>query len=95
MDIRYCSHHNDDPVVLLVAWCARCSGWRVHRLGAELGSSSDFASLVQYESHFLPQETTTPDELLHFIMRAFRCAQEWGDDRADTRQIAFEWGEGS
>jgi len=38
-------------------------------------------SPVVYESHFLPVEETTPDELNALIQRAFRSAQEWEQDR--------------
>lgn len=90
MDRRTCSHPSLQPCILVIRWCARCSGWGVSRLGAGWGSPSDSASLEVYESHFLPVEETSPDELQHLIQRVFRCAQEWEQDTADL--IMYEHG---
>jgi hypothetical protein len=34
-------------------------------------------------------EETSPDELQHLIQRAFRCAQEWGQDNEDQGVLDF------
>jgi len=89
MDRKTCSHPSDDPVVILIGWCVRCSGWQVSRFGVHSGSSWGPGSLERYESHFLPVEETSPDELQHLIQRAFRCAQEWGQDNEDQGVLDF------
>lgn len=80
MDRRTCSHRTDTTVVLFIAWCTRCSGWRIVRGGESQGSFWGSAMPEVYESHFLPQEETGPDELQALIQRAFRAAQEWEQD---------------
>lgn len=80
MDRKYCSHEVEHFSVIIVQWCRRCSGWRVRRVGVPVGSTSAGCSVEVYESHFLPLEETTPDELQHFIQRAFRAEQEFPND---------------
>jgi len=81
MDRKNCNHYPTVLVSLHIRWCARCSGWQVRRVGQEPGLLSAIDSPVVYESHFLPVEETTPDELNALIQRAFRSAQEWEQDR--------------
>lgn len=80
MDRRFCAHEVPHFSIVLVQWCRRCSGWRVRRVGVDAGSTSAGSSAEVYESHFLPLEETTPDELQHFIQRALRAEQEWPTD---------------
>lgn len=77
---KHCSHYASEYANLLVTWCVRCSGWRVARYGPAPGSGSGDCSRELYESHFLPAEETTPDELQAIVQRLFRCAQEWEQD---------------
>lgn len=84
-DRKFCSHGVDDPQLILVTWCARCSGWRCSRHGVPLGSPLAFASLEVLENHFLPQEETTPEELSAVIQRAFVAAQESATERGGKR----------
>lgn len=94
MDRKNCTHTVSEQCILLVAWCVRCSGWRVQRVGVDCGSSSDTASTQVYERHFLPAEETSPEELQALIQRTFRCAQEWEQDRWDygASQMDFDLG---
>lgn len=87
MDRRSCTHSRKEPVVVLLSWCERCSGWGYSRLGVPPGSYSELNSLEVYESHFLPAEELTPDEGLHLMMRAFRAAQEWGQDAYEQEEL--------
>lgn len=80
MDRRHCSHRTDVTVLLFITWCTRCSGWRLTRSALSQASFWDTPSIEGYESHFLPAEETSPDELQALIQRAFRCAQEWEQD---------------
>lgn len=80
MDRKKCLHTTDVTVLLFVTWCSRCSGWRVTRSSVAQASSWASPSTEVYESHFLPVEETSPDELQHLIQRCFRCAQEWEQD---------------
>lgn len=83
MDRKTCSHESQEPCVLIVRWCVRCSGWQASRLGSDSALPWGSVSLVPYESHFLPVEETNPDELQALIQRVFRSAQEWEQDRWD------------
>ena len=89
MDRRTCTHVGDQPCVMIIRWCVRCSGWSVSRLGVASVSPLVTGSLERLESHFLPVEETTPDELQHLIQRAFRCAQEWEQDNEDQGVLDF------
>lgn len=80
MERQNCTHQAKETVVLFISWCQRDSGWRVVRASSRPDSLSGPGSVEVYESHFLPQEETSPDELQHLIQRAFRCAQEWEQD---------------
>jgi len=80
MNRRVCTHYPAVYANLLVAWCSRCSSWQVNRYGPAAGSTSDDCSRELYESHMMPVEETTPDELQHLVQRLFRAAQEWEQD---------------
>lgn len=82
---KWCTHSSQEIVVLVIRWCARCSGWHYKRVGVGCGSLSAIASAEVYESHFLPAEETTPDELQFLIQRAFRAAQELEEDWYDAQ----------
>lgn len=82
MDRKNCTHTPDGTTVIFVSWCRRCSGWRVSRAEVASGLPSVSVSLVHSESHFLPQEETSPDELNHLIQRAFLVAQELGGHKS-------------
>lgn len=83
MDRKVCSHPTNITVVLFVTWCVRCSGWRVVRSASAQASFWATPSIEAFESHFLPVEETSPDELQSLIQRAFRAAQEWEQDSRD------------
>jgi len=83
MDRKPCTHTVQAPCVVIIKWCTRCSCWQVQRLGLVPGSVSGFSTLEVLESHVLPVEETSPDELQHLIQRAFRAAQEWSQDYDD------------
>lgn len=83
MKRQHCGHRTDHTVLLFITWCSRCSGWRIVRSVVSQASFWDTPSTEAYESHFLPQEETSPDELQHLIQRAFRAAQELNQDAAD------------
>lgn len=82
---QMCSHRTDSTVVIFVTWCTRCAGWRYVRALEEQGSLLGSSSAVPSESHFLPQEETTPDQLLHLITRAFQTAAEVELDKRARR----------
>lgn len=90
MDRKNCTHSTDSFVMLVVRWCTRCSGWQVRRVGGASGSGSAYSSPELLESHFLPVEETSPDELQALVQRAFRNAQEWEQDLRDSRSLPFE-----
>jgi len=90
MDRKYCSHVTGDPVVTIVTWCARCSGWRFSRLGVLPGSRSATSSLEVLESHFLPAEDTSPDETWHLFMRQFNIARETVEDSLGVGRLPFD-----
>lgn len=83
MDRRNCTHGQQEPCVLVITFCTRCQGWRYSRLGEPAGSNLAGVSLELFESHFLPMEDASPDDLHLLIQRAFRCAQEWAEDVID------------
>lgn len=89
MNRQHCSHKAGEACVLIITWCTRCSGWRVMRVSSHPVSSLDQSTFALYESHFLPVEETSPDELQHLIQRAFRSAQEWEQDNADQGVLDF------
>lgn len=91
MDRRNCSHPRETHCTLIVSWCVRCSGWHVSRVGVERGSRWATASTEVYESHFLPAEETSPDQLQVLVQRVFRSAQEWEQDRTDQLEFDWEW----
>lgn len=76
MDRKNCSHAPTHQEIILVAWCVRCSGWRVRRVGVDSGSSSDTNSAVVYESHFLPAEEADPMDLLSLGRRALETSRD-------------------
>lgn len=84
-DRKNCTHSTTGDQVIVVRWCARCSGWRVSRLGELAGSASGSSSLELFENHFLPQEETSPEQLNHLIQRAFLFAQELSDQERARR----------
>lgn len=81
MERKACTHRADHPVVTIITWCERCSGWRFSRVGVPLGSPLGSGSLEVLESHFLPTEDTSPDDTWSLFMRCFNIARElveWG-----------------
>lgn len=94
VDRKHCMHGGGEVALALVTWCVRCSGWRYKRVGVDSGSYLDGGSAQVYESHFLPAEETTPEDLQVLAQRLFRCAQEWGQDRWEygASQLDFDLG---
>lgn len=90
VDRKFCSHRAIDTCVLFISWCERCAGWRFVRASSSAGLRSVPDSVELYESHFLPVEETSPDELLILVQRAFRSAQEWQQDQLDHMQLDFD-----
>jgi hypothetical protein len=84
-DRKSCTHRTDSTVVIFVTWCVRCSGWRYVRALEEQGSLLGTSSGAPSESHFLPQEETSPSELLALMARAFNVAQEVELDKRARR----------
>jgi len=76
MERKNCTHQSDFVNVMIVRWCARCSGWHFSRLGVPCGSSWASGSLELLESHFLPVEETGPDEISPVVNRAFHASAE-------------------
>lgn len=86
MDRRYCSHPAYEASVLIVTWCERCCGWRAVRASSAPGLASAGSSIEVYESHFLPQEETSLDEIVHIAKRTFECAQTWALEMMDGQR---------
>lgn len=83
MDRRNCTHGQGEPCVVIITFCTRCQAWRYSRLGVPAGLNWVDGSLELFETHHLPLEEASPDELQMLIQRAFRAAQEWAQDLID------------